>query len=68
MNQQEEDRRLKQIQRLNYFYAITVMFLAVVIMILLFIANAQQQEALEEFSKVAGELQIIVDRLKGLPY
>lgn len=65
MTQFQDDKRFKQLQRLNYFYAITVIVLAMIVMTLLFIANAQQQEVLEHFSDVAIQLEETLELLNS---
>lgn len=48
ISQDEELRRFKQLQRLNYFYATTVMIMTVVLLLLLFNINAEQRRLIDE--------------------
>lgn len=65
MSQQKDDKGFRELQRLNYFYAITVIALTMIVMTLLFVANAQQREVLEQFSDVATQLEDTLELLNS---
>lgn len=48
ISKEEELRRFKQLQRLNYFYVITVIIMTVTLLLLLFNINAEQRRLIDE--------------------
>lgn len=49
-SQNEEDKRLRAVQRLNYFYAFTVVVVVTILFILLFNLNNEQRQLIDDVS------------------